>query len=129
MLHVVLYQPRIPPNTGNIARQCVGMDAGLHIVGPIAMDLGRSAVRRAGLDYWDELTLSIHESPGAFLHWLGDRQPWLVTRHGELRFDRPGYRDEDILIFGSETTGLPQEWLTRWSERSVFIPMPGKIRN
>ncbi|MDH4232793.1 MAG: tRNA (cytidine(34)-2'-O)-methyltransferase, partial [Nitrospirota bacterium] len=61
MLHVVLYQPEIPPNTGNIARQCVGMDAFLHIIGPTTIDLSHKSVKRAGLDYWDELKLVMHE--------------------------------------------------------------------
>ncbi len=129
MIHVVLYQPEIPPNTGNIARQCVGMTAHLHIVGPVIFDLSDKAVKRAGLDYWDRLKLTVHENPEKFLEWLGDRQPWVVTKHGKLRFDRPDYTDGDVLIFGKETVGLPREWLERWSERTVYIPMPGKIRS
>ncbi|HEX8948943.1 MAG TPA: tRNA (cytidine(34)-2'-O)-methyltransferase [Dissulfurispiraceae bacterium] len=129
MLHVVLYQPEIPPNTGNIARQCVGMDACLHLIKPIGFDLSRSAVRRAGLDYWDELKLTVHESPAEFLEWLGGRVPWIVTSYGELRYDRPGYEDGDVLVFGSETKGLPEEWFARWRERTVFVPILGKVRN
>ena len=129
MIHVVLYQPEIPPNTGNIARQCVGMTAHLHIIGPVIFDLSDKAVKRAGLDYWDRLNLTVHENPEKFLEWLGDRQPWVVTKHGKLRFDRPDYADGDVLIFGKETIGLPKEWIERWSERTVYIPMPGKIRS
>ena len=129
MLHVVLYQPEIPPNTGNIARQCVGMNACLHIIGPTTIDLSHKAVRRAGLDYWDELKLIVHESPEDFVVWLGDRAPWLVTRYGGIRYDRPEYQNEDILVFGSETKGLPQGWLDRWPERTVYVPILGKIRN
>ena len=129
MLHVVLYQPEIPPNTGNISRQCVGMNAFLHIIGPITIDLSHKSVKRAGLDYWDELKLIVHESPKDFLAWLGDRAPWLVTRYGGIRYDRPGYQDEDVLVFGSETKGLPQSWIDRWQERTVYVPILGKIRN
>ncbi len=129
MMHVVLYQPEIPPNTGNIARQCVGMDSCLHLIKPIGFDLSKSAVRRAGLDYWDELKLTVHESPDAFLGWLGKREPWLVTRYGSLRYDKPDYRKEEVLIFGSETKGLPQNWLERWPERTLYVPILGKIRN
>ncbi len=129
MLHIVLYQPEIPPNTGSIARQCVGMNACLHIIGPIAFDIGENAVKRAGLDYWDRLNLTIHANPDKFLTWLGDREPWLVTKHGALRFDKPDFRDMDIIIFGSEISGLPQDWLERWTYRAIHIPMPGKVRN
>lgn len=129
MLHVVLYQPEIPPNTGNIARQCVGMNAFLHIVGPTTIDLSHKAVRRAGLDYWDTLKLTVHEGPAEFLTWLGDREPWLVTRYGGIRYDKPRYQDEDILVFGSETKGLPQGWIDRWPQRTVYVPILGKIRN
>jgi tRNA (cytidine/uridine-2'-O-)-methyltransferase len=129
MLHVVLYKPEIPPNTGNIARQCVGMNACLHIIGPINMDLDSSAVKRAGLDHWDKLDLTIHENPESFLEWLGKRNPWLVSKHGKLRYDRADYSDGDILIFGNEITGLPDEWISRWSDRTVYVPMIGKIRS
>lgn len=129
MINVVLYQPEIPPNTGNVSRQCVGMNAHLHIVGPIRFDLSKGAAKRAGLDYWEHLRLTVHDSPSLFLQWLGDREPWLITRHGRLRYDSPGYRDEDILIFGSETRGLPQEWLEQWLERTVYLPMLGQIRS
>ena len=80
MLHVALFQPIIPPNTGNIARQCVGMGAALHLIGPLGFDLSDKAVRRAGLDYWEHLDLTVHEDREAFLDWLGDREPWLVTK-------------------------------------------------
>lgn len=129
MIHIVLYQPEIPPNTGNIARQCIGMSAYLHIIGPIHFALSNHAVRRAGLDYWDELQLMVHETPVQFLEWLGGREPWLITKHGGLRYDKPAYAGDDVLIFGSETGGLPQRWLEQWAERTLYIPMLGKIRN
>ena len=129
MIHVALYKPEIPPNTGNIARQCVGMNAHLHIIGPINMDLSTNAVRRAGLDYWDKLSLTVHDSPDIFLEWLNERKPWLVTKFGSLRYDKAGYKDGDVLIFGNEITGLPEEWLSRWNDRTLYIPMPGDIRS
>jgi tRNA (cytidine/uridine-2'-O-)-methyltransferase len=129
MLHVALYRPEIPPNTGSIARQCVGMNTCLHIIKPISFDISDKAVKRAGLDHWNDLTLVVHDNPDNFLEWLGDRKPWLVTKKGEMRFDTPEFRDEDILIFGNETTGLPQDWLTRWRERTVYVPILGKVRS
>jgi tRNA (cytidine/uridine-2'-O-)-methyltransferase len=97
------------------------MNAFLHIIGPTTIDLSHKSVKRAGLDYWDELKLTLHEGPEEFLRWLGDRDPWLVTRYGGIRYDRPGYQDEDILVFGSETRGLPQSWIDRWPTRTQNI--------
>ncbi len=125
MIHVALYQPAIPQNTGNIARLCVGMNAHLHIIGPIIFDMSDRAVRRAGLDYWPYLTLTHHETPAAFLDWLGSREPWLITKHGTYRFDQAPYADEDVLLLGNENTGLPEDWHARWPHRRIHIPMPG----
>lgn len=129
MIHVVIYQPKIPPNTGNIARQCVGMNAALHLVGPYAFDLSERAVKRAGLDYWPHLRLTEHATAEAFFNWLGDCQPWLITKIGSLRYDQPAYRDNDVLIFGNELEGLPHHWHDRWSHRRVHIPILGHVRS
>ena len=93
------------------------------------MDLSSSAVKRAGLDYWDQLELIFHKQKDDFLSWLGDRKPWLVSKHGKLRYDRADYSDGDILIFGNEITGLPEQWISRWSDRTVYVPMIGRIRS
>ncbi len=129
MLHVVLYQPQIPPNTGNVARQCVGMRAHLHIVGPIPFEITDASIKRAGLDYWPHLTLTMHATPHDFRGWLGERKPWLVTKRGKLRYDRPAYRDDDVLIFGAETSGLPQPVLDEWPDRTIYIPVLGPVRS
>ena len=129
MIHVALYQPKIPPNTGNIARQCVGMKAPLHLIGPHAFDLSDHAVKRAGLDYWPHLELREHATPEAFLGWLGERPVWPVTKHGRVRYDEPPYRDGDVLLFGNEIKGLPADWLERWAERTVYIPILGEVRS
>lgn len=126
---VVLYQPSIPPNTGNIARQCVGMQMPLHLIGPVAFDLSDHAVKRAGLDYWPHLELHLHASPADFLDWAADRPFWMVTKHGRLAWDRAAYTPDDLLIFGNELTGLPEEWLARSPDRTLYIPMPGPVRS
>ena len=125
----MLYQPVIPPNTGNVSRQCVGMDAHLHLVGPLGFELTDTQLKRAGLDYWQHLTLTVHPDDDDFLRWLGDRQPWLVEHDGKLRYDQPCYRDEDVLIFGHEVKGLPAAWLERWRERTIYIPILGPVRS
>ncbi len=128
-MYVALYQPEIPPNTGNIGRLCVGMGAALQIIGPCAFDFSDHALRRAGLDYWPNLVWKLHPDPDHFLEWLGDRQPWLLTKGGLWRFDEPEYGPEDVLIMGNELRGLPEPWLARWSERTVRIPINGPIRS
>lgn len=155
MLHIALYQPIIPQNVGNIARTCVGMAAHLHIIGPTIVDLSDKAVKRAGLDYWDDLTLTEHASPEAFFNWADSGgtgfQPvtdhpdpenhdrleacptgtmYAVTKFATTRFDTPSYRDNDILLFGSEREGLPPEVHARFSEdRKIAIPIPGAVRS
>lgn len=131
MLHVALFQPSIPPNTGNIARQCVGMKARLHLIGPCAFDLSDHAVKRAGLDYWPHVDLVQHDSPAAFQTWLNqhDRPPWIISKFGEQRYDRIAYADEDVLLFGNEIEGLPADWHQRFPDRRISIPMRGPVRS
>lgn len=129
MIHIALYQPAIPPNTGNIGRQCVGMGMALHLIGPIAIDLSTQAVKRAGLDYWPDLSLREHETPEAFINWLGDREPWLITKFGPLRYDKVPFADEDVIVLGNENTGIPEAWHERWPNRRVTIPILGPVRS
>ena len=129
MIHVALYQPVIPPNTGNVARQCVGMSSRLHLIGPMRFDVSDTAARRAGLDHWEHLDLVEHADPDAFLTWLDGREPWLITKHGGVRYDQGGYRDGDVLVFGSELHGLPETWHKRWPSRTVYVPILGPVRS
>jgi tRNA (cytidine/uridine-2'-O-)-methyltransferase len=128
-MHVALYQPQIPGNTGNIGRLCVGMDATLHVIGPCAFDFSEKALRRAGLDYWPNLRWHLYPGPPEFLAWLGTREPWLVTKFGTQRFDQAPYEPDAVLILGNEVRGLPTEWHERWPHRTVSIPILGPIRS
>lgn len=132
MIHIALYQPIIPQNVGNIARTCVGMAAHLHIIGPTIVDLSDKAVKRAGLDYWDDLTLTEHASPEAFFEWADESggTMYAVTKFATTRFDKPTYEDNDILLFGSEREGLPQDVHARFeSHQKIAIPIPGAVRS
>jgi tRNA (cytidine/uridine-2'-O-)-methyltransferase len=129
MLTVALFQPSIPPNTGNVARQCAGMDVPLHLIGPLTIDLSARAVRRAGLDYWPQLDLTSHENPAAFERWLASRRYWLISKHGRMRYDRVPYGTDDVLVFGNELHGLPAEWLERWTDRTVRVPIRSVVRS
>lgn len=128
-MHVALYQPQIPGNTGNIGRLCVGMDATLHIIGPCAFDFSEKSLRRAGLDYWPNLRWHLYPGPQEFLAWLGGREPWLVSKFGALRFDQAPYESDAVLILGNEVAGLPEAWHERWPNRTVSIPILGPIRS
>ncbi|NRA38722.1 MAG: tRNA (cytidine(34)-2'-O)-methyltransferase [Planctomycetes bacterium] len=128
-MHVALYHPSIPPNTGNIGRLCVGMDCELHIIGPCDFDFSDKSLRRAGLDYWPHLTWTLHDSDDAFLEWLGDRQPWLVSKFGNQQYFDVSYQQNDVLMLGNEVTGIPEKWHKKWPDRIVNIPIHGAVRS
>ena len=116
MFHVVLHQPEIPPNTGNVIRLCANTGATLHLVRPLGFDLDDRQLRRAGLDYHEYAPLQVHDDLDAALqsiaagHGAAPRVFVLSTR-GQVRFDTPAYQPGDVFLFGSETAGLPREVL------------------
>ncbi|HEX9959363.1 MAG TPA: tRNA (cytidine(34)-2'-O)-methyltransferase [Pyrinomonadaceae bacterium] len=124
MLHVALVEPEIPPNTGNIARLCAASYTSLHIVGVAGFRLDDRAVKRAGLDYWDEVRLFRHRDLNALYAALPDsRFLYLTTKTDRLYTDFE-FRDKDCLVFGRETRGLPEDLLEANRERCLTIPMP-----
>ena len=125
-MHLALYQPQVPGNTGNIGRLCVGMGATLEIIGPCAFDFSDKALRRAGLDYWPHLTWTLHPSPDAFLTWLGDRQPWLVSKFGALRFDQAPYHSDDVPPEESEGMALHRA-CSAANRRTRLLPPNGPL--
>ncbi len=128
-MHLALFQPQIPGNTGNIGRLCVGLDATLHIIGPCAFDFSEKALRRAGLDYWPQLKWFRYDDSDQFLSWLGVRQPWLITKYGRQSYHQTDYVEDDVIILGNEVRGLPAEWHERWAERLIAIPILGPVRS
>ena len=123
LFHVVLVEPEIPPNTGNIARTCAITGMKLHLVKPLGFSIDDKAVKRAGLDYWDHLELEVHESLGEFLEKYKDRKMYLATTHGGVRYTDVRYERGSFLLFGKETAGLPKELIARHPEAAVRIPM------
>lgn len=105
LFHVVLVEPEIPPNTGNIARTCAITGMKLHLVKPLGFSIDDKAVKRAGLDYWDHLELEVHESLGEFLEKYKDRKMYLATTHGGVRYTDVRYERGSFLLFGKETAG------------------------
>jgi tRNA (cytidine/uridine-2'-O-)-methyltransferase len=129
-LNVVLFQPEIPPNTGNVIRLCANTGARLHLVRPLGFHLDARAVRRAGLDYRELADVHEHASLAACLATLGEPRWFAFTTRGSRRYDEPSYADGDALVFGPETRGLPDEVLESCPpERRLRIPMRPDARS
>ncbi len=127
-IHIVLVEPEIPPNTGNIARSCAATDSVLHLVKPLGFRLDEKSLRRAGLDYWPYVKLEVHESLEDFLGKYRDRRMWLATTKGGRYYTEAEFHDEDMLLFGKETAGLPKEFIESRKEWAVRIPMSESTR-
>ncbi|MEZ4239826.1 MAG: tRNA (cytidine(34)-2'-O)-methyltransferase [Myxococcota bacterium] len=124
----MLYEPQIPPNTGNVGRLCVALGAVLHVVHPIPFSMDEKAVRRAGLDYWRHVQLVEHADGAAFWRWAEGRRVHLFSSHGEASFAEAPFEGGDVLVFGREEDGLPKDLLARFG--SWRIPMAeGPIRS
>ena len=130
MFHVVLIQPEIPPNTGNIGRLCLATGAHLHLVKPLGFSLDDRALKRAGLDYWKEVTVSVWESFGELqaAQKVGSRYFFLTTKTRTAYWD-VGFKDGDFLVFGRETRGLPESLLEENAEKCLTIPMSEQTRS
>ena len=127
MFHIVLVNPEIPQNTGSIGRLCVSTDTTLHLVHPLGFEITDAHLRRAGLDYWEQLAPRQYPDWEAFLAQNPELRLWFFTTKGERRHTEAEWRDGDALVFGRETAGLQPELLERYPEQLVRIPMPGRF--
>lgn len=124
MFHVILFQPEIPPNTGNIIRLCANTGCQLHLVKPLGFPLDDAKMRRAGLDYHEYTHMQVHENWEACLAALGDRRTFAMTTHGSTRHDLISYQEGDAFLFGRETAGLPVAVRESFPpERRIRLPM------
>lgn len=121
--HIVLVEPEIPPNTGNIARTCAATGTKLHLVGPLGYSIEDKYLKRAGLDYWEYVNMEIHNSLKEFLDKYKDVSMYLATTKGENQYTDVHYQDECYLLFGKETAGLPKWLVDKHRNRSIRIPM------
>lgn len=132
-LNIVLVEPEIPQNTGNIARTCAATGAKLHLVHPLGFSISERAVRRAGLDYWDKLDIEEHESFKNFLEKYKpeENQMFFVTTKGKHVYSNPNYKkmDEVFVLFGKETKGLPEDILLKYIDKTIRIPMRPTLRS
>ncbi|SET79580.1 tRNA (cytidine/uridine-2'-O-)-methyltransferase [Natronincola peptidivorans] len=122
-LHVVLLEPEIPQNTGNIARTCVITNTVLHIIGPMGFSLDEKAVKRAGLDYWDLLDFRYYDSYQAFVEQNPKAEIYYATTKAEKAHSDVCYGEEVYVMFGKETAGIPKEILEKNKEHCIRIPM------
>lgn len=127
MFNVVLFEPEIPSNTGNIGRTCVVTGSRLHLIGPLGFSLGDDMLRRAGLGYWHSLDVTTYAGWEEFLTQNGlgetDERLHLLTKKARKTYAQATYADGDFLVFGKESTGLPEELLARAASRCERIPM------
>ncbi len=132
-LNIVLVEPEIPSNTGNVSRTCSVVDASLHLVHPLGFDISEKAVRRAGLDYWDELDLHEYDSfaevkeknPNGIFYYCSTKAPHVYS---DVKFPMED-KSEIFLVFGKETKGLPEELLRENKESCIRIPMKENMRS
>ncbi len=132
-MHVVLIEPEIPPNTGNIARTCAATHSTLHLVEPLGFSLEDRYLRRAGVDCWHLVDVRRHPSWQAFLDHMAqdpaNGQFHFFTSHGGRLYTEASYQQDAVLVFGRESTGLPPEWLDRYREHLRQIPMTPGVRS
>ena len=127
MFHIILFQPEIPPNTGNVIRLAANTGCALHLVRPLGFDIDDRSLRRAGLDYAEFATMTVHDDWQACLVWLGERRLFALSTRGTARHDTVVFRTGDAFVFGSETAGLPAAMLQCFPPpRRLRLPMvPG----
>jgi tRNA (cytidine/uridine-2'-O-)-methyltransferase len=127
--HIVLVEPKIPPNTGNVARLCAATGCALHLIEPLGFSIADRELKRAGLDYWHAVDVRVHASLDAFLaKWHAPL--WLLSTRATQTYADAAYARGDALVFGSETSGLPQALLDAQPDRALRIPMrAGSVRS
>ncbi|MCD6182063.1 MAG: tRNA (cytidine(34)-2'-O)-methyltransferase [Candidatus Cloacimonetes bacterium] len=126
---IVLYQPEIPANTGNIGRLCVGTNTQLHIIKPMRFLITDKQVKRAGLDYWDKLDIHIHNSFEDFLAEFSDKTIYFCTTKSQKYYSDRVFKSGDCFVFGPESRGIPEDILRQYVDQTITIPMSGEIRS
>jgi len=128
MLHIVLHEPEIPANTGNIARTCAATGSALHLIRPLGFDVSERAVRRAGLDYWHLVDVHVYDDLDDFFRKTGAEDIWLLSSYAPNCYTDVTYKAGCYLFFGKETKGLPQALLDQHRDRALRLPMRSEAR-
>lgn len=129
MFNVVLVEPEIPQNTGNIVRTCHATGCTLHLVRPLGFEVSDKYLKRAGLDYWDEVEIYYYDGFGELAEKFPDARMWFFTTKGRKKHSDAQFKEGDFLVFGKETRGLPEELLLGHAEQCLRIPMIGETRS
>lgn len=129
MLNIVLHEPEIPANTGNIGRTCVAAGARLHLIEPLGFKINEKALKRAGLDYWDKLDLAVYDNYEDFLEKNPGAKIYMATTKAKQVYTKVSYEPDCYLMFGKESAGIPEEILVKHPDTAVRIPMIGDIRS
>ena len=128
-LNIVLHEPEIPANTGNIGRTCVATGTRLHLIKPLGFDISDKAVKRAGLDYWPKLHVTVYESYEDFLERNPGAKIYYATTKGPQTYVDVQYEEDCFIMFGKESAGIPEEILVKHPDTAIRIPMNEDIRS
>ena len=128
-MHIALYEPEIPGNTGSIGRVCVGTATPLHLIGRLGFSIDEAAVRRAGLDYWHKVQLHRHDDLDGLRQATTGQRIWAFSAHGQRRYDEVQFGVDDVLLFGGESRGLPPAVRDSLADSLLYVPTNGDIRS
>jgi tRNA (cytidine/uridine-2'-O-)-methyltransferase len=128
-MHIVLHQPEIPANTGNIGRTCVATGTSLHLIEPLGFSLSEKSIKRAGMDYWSKLDVSRYVNFDEFKEKHPDAKIWMATTKAKKSYTEAVFGPDDFIMFGKESAGIPEEILVDNEENCIRIPMFPTIRS
>ena len=128
-MHIVLHQPEIPSNTGNIGRTCVATYTSLHLIEPLGFQINEKQLKRAGMDYWERLDVTRYINYDDFMQKVGAARIWYATTKAHKRYTDVQYSPDDYIMFGKESAGIPEEILVDNKETCIRIPMLPDIRS
>lgn len=129
MLNIVLHEPEMPANTGNIGRTCVAAGARLHLIEPLGFQINEKQLKRAGLDYWDKLDVTIYDDFHDFLEKNSGAKIYMATTKSKRKYTDVSYEEDCYIMFGKESAGIPEEILLDYKDTAVRIPMYPQIRS
>ena len=128
-MNIILHEPEIPSNTGNIGRTCCATGTSLHLIKPLGFSLSEKALKRAGMDYWDKLDVHVYTDFEDFLEKHPEAHIYMATTKGHKRYDEVSFGPDDYIMFGAESKGIPEEILVEHEEDCIRIPMNEEIRS
>ena len=128
-MHIVLHQPEIPANTGNIGRTCVATGTSLHLIEPLGLSLAEKQLKRAGMDYWEHLDVHRYMNYRTFREQNPGAKVWMATTKAQKMYTEVEFGPDDYIMFGKESAGIPEEILVHYEETAIRIPMNPDIRS